>query len=381
MAEPTQALLSPLFGQGHARLPGASKLMGPATAGLWWQTTEHEVVATPLLLRQAANLASDGERVGLLLATEPRFRDRWLAVMAHRLAELGRRDSIEDLCRQIGALGPAAGAVQDRLSRDRVGPTSDATLELSLFGAPADQPAAAPGLLRVLGATSALIEGGQGQAAQILPPVDPRDPSINWIAGRLLQTPNSEVSGGTAVLRGAVRRCPVDSTERMAWALETPWVTLLSVLGFTAEAWAAERQGGLQLELPAQFVQSFAHPTLIEVVVTLADGQEILCGSLGELCLRTLDALGMAIVPTIDAAALDQQLGGVVAELLKAGVWCFRPEGRTRYYIGTDFGYDCYRGAGHRHIFLGADELSHSLREVAVGWAKARSERPNPVPT
>ena len=374
---PSFPALAELFRDGHTRVPDAWKLAGPPRAGLWWRTADQEVVATPLLLRRAAEVENEGERVGLLLATEPRFRDRWLTVMALRLADIGRRDDVAELCRQIDALGSAAAAVHDRIAHDRVAATPDAALELSLFGTPADQPAAAPGLLRVLGTTAALMEGGQGQETEALSPVESRDPGVNWVAGRLLQMPGNQASAGSAVLPGAVRQCPdpADSSARMAWVLETPWVTFFAVLAFTAEAWAAERQGGLQLELPARLVQHFAHPPEIDVVVTLGDGQEILCGTLGELCLRALDALGMAVVPVIDKLALDRVLGTVVAELLRAGIWRFKPEGRTRYCIAEGFGFDCYRGEGHRHIFLGAETLSQALRGVAVTWAKARAEQ------
>ena len=374
---PSFPALAELFHHGHTRVPDAWRITGPAMAGLWWCATDQEVVGTPLLLRRADEVESDGERVGLLLATEPRFRDRWLTVMALRLAEIGRRNDVADLCRQIDALGAAAAAVHDRVACDRIAPTPDAALELSLFGTPADQPAAAPCLLRVLGTTAALMEGGQGQETEALSPVDSSDPGVNWVAGRLLQMPGNQASGGSAVLPGAVRQCPdpADSAARMTWVLETPWVTLLAVLAFTVEAWAAERQGGLQLELPARLVQHFARPPEVDVVVTLADGQEILCGTLGELCLRALDALGMAVVPVIDTLALDRVLGTVVAELLRAGIWRFKPEGRTRYVIADGFGFDCYRGEGHRHIFLGAETLSQALRSVAVTWAKARAEQ------
>ena len=140
---PSFPALAELFHHGHTRVPDAWRITGPAMAGLWWCATDQEVVGTPLLLRRADEVESDGERVGLLLATEPRFRDRWLTVMALRLAEIGRRNDVADLCRQIDALGAAAAAVHDRVACDRIAPTPDAALELSLFGTPADQPAAA----------------------------------------------------------------------------------------------------------------------------------------------------------------------------------------------------------------------------------------------
>lgn len=376
-SRPSVEALAGLFTQGHTQMPDVWDLNGPTRAGLWWRAGSREAVATPLLLRRAAEVPNPGERVGLLLATEPRFRGPWLTLTAARLAELGQREDLAELCRKIDTLGASASALRDRIGNARITPSPHASLELALFGAPADQPAAVPGMLRVLGRTAALVEGDHGAEAPPLDAVHPRDPGVNWVAGRLLQAPGVAASGGTSVLAGAVLPCPApDNPEaRMAWVLETPWVTLLAVLVFTAEAWAAERQGGLQLELPGRHVRHFAAPPEIDVTVTLADEQEFLCGSLAELCLRLLDALGMALVPAIDDATLDSRLGKVVAELFRAGVWRFRPEARSRYLIGDGFGFDCYRGEGHRYIYLGAEGLSQSLRSVAVTWAKARVEQ------
>lgn len=376
-SSPSISALAELFSRGHARVPESWELTGPTGVGFWWRARGQEVVGTPLLLWYAQQVSTEGERVGLLLATEPRYREPWLEVTAVRLADLGRRGELAELCRQIEVLGAAASTLKNRIGGARLTASPYATLELALFGAPADQSAAIPGLLRVLGQTAALVEGGQGIAPQPLWPVDSRDPSINWTRGRLIQGPGVDAPGGSAVLRGAVKPCgnPQDKATRMAWVLETPWVTLLAILAFTAEAWEAERQGGLQLELPARYVYDFVQPSQIEVVVTLADGQEVLCGTLGELCLRVLDALGMAVVPPTDVEELDRQLGYIVPELLRTGVWAFRPEARTRYFIGEAFSFDCYRGEGHRYIYLSAEDLSQTLRDVAVAWAKARVER------
>lgn len=375
MAEPSVAALMSLFTEGTARVPEVWSLTGPERTGLWWRAGQ-EVVGTPLLLRLAARMSGEGERVGLLLATEERFRGPWIDLTAARLVDLGRRGRGDELCRQISELGAAAGVLRKRVAEASMMPTPHTSLELALYGAPADQPASAPKLLRVLGRTAALVEGGQGVEAHPLPLVDPHDPTNNWVAGRLIQAPGGGAPAGTAVLAGAVPGCadPSNGPARMAWVLRTPWATLLSVLAFTAEAWAAERQGGVVLELSNRLVEQVARPPRVDVVVTLLDGQEVLCGTLGELCLRALDALGMAVVPTIDPTDLDRLLGSVVAELLRAGVWRFRADERTRYEIGESFGYDCYRGEGHRHIFLGSETLSQTLRGVAVSWAKTRVE-------
>jgi hypothetical protein len=372
---PSIPTLGRLFAQGSARVLETWQIIGPANAGLWWRLGQ-DVVGAPRLLRLAEDVPADGERVGLLLALDPRFREPWLNVIAARLRELGLRGREEELCRQITALGAASVSLRDRVTTAAVKPSDHAALELALWGAPADQPAAAPALLRVLGQTASLVEGGQATPATPLPEVHRRDPGVNWVAGRLIQMPGTS-GPSRAVLAGRVKPCaaPTDGPTRMAWVLETPWVNLLAVLAFTAEAWAAERQGGLQLELSDRMLEHFASPPRVDVAVTLKDGQEVLCGSLGELCLRVLDALGMAIVPFIDAAALDQRLGPVIGELLRAGVWRFEAEGRSRYQIGTTFGFDCYRGEGHQHIFLGAERLSQTIRSAAVAWAKSRVEQ------
>ncbi len=372
MAEPSLQNLSQLFEQGHARIPESWDLQGPQDTGLWWRSSNSEAIATPELIRLAQTLSSSQERVGLLLATERRFREPWLSLQSARLKGFGERHDWENLCKQITQLGAASPILKEKLPSASLKTTNHATLELGIFGAPADQPAAAPGLLRVLGATAAIIEGKQGKPASALDDVDPHNIEQNWVAGRLLQAPNTEATPHPAVLSGRVEPCTEDS---MRWVLETPWATLLGVLVFTMEAWASERKGGLQLELPEMYVQQYARPPQVQVVVTLADGQEILCGSLGAYCLRVLEALGMALVPSLNAEQLDQHLMDVIARLLQARIWTWKPEARTRYFIGESFGFDCYRGDGHKYIYLGADSLSQTLRSVAVSWAKERVEQ------
>jgi len=161
--------------------------------------------------------------------------------------------------------------------------------------------------------------------------------------------------------------------DRMHWVLHTPWLTLLAVLGFTAEAWAAERRGGVQLELPLAAVQTYGAPSRVDVVVTLPDGQEVLCGSLGELCIRAIDALAMAIVPPTTPAELDLSLTPVIAHLLREGVWTWKPDARPRYVISDDFSRSCYGGLGHRAIYLSGESLSETLRSVCVAWARSKA--------
>jgi hypothetical protein len=371
-ADPSIPVLLVLLRDGSARVPATWKLEGPATVGLWWRVGDtSEVVATPVLVRLARDLPNEAETAGALLATESRFRQVWLSLEAARLSDLGFRDSLAALCEAIELVGAAAATLRDHIPTAQLEPTEFGSLELAVFGAPADQAMAALPLRRAMAATAALVEGGRGAPQAPLPAVPPEDLSVGWCAGRLLQSPRHEASAaGAFVLHGQVSGM---GQERMHWVLQTPWLTLLAVLGFTAEAWAAERRGGVQLELPLAVVQTYGAPSRVDVVVTLPDGQEVVCGSLGELCIRTIDALGMAIVPPTTPAELDLSLTPVITHLLRAGVWTWKPDARPRYVISDDFSRSCYGGLGHRAIYLSGESLSETLRSVCVAWARSKA--------
>lgn len=370
--DPSIPVLLGLLRDGSARVPAAWELEGPATVGLWWRVGDTaDVVATPALVRLARALPNEPEAVGAVLATEPRFRQAWLSLEAARLSDLGSRDSLASLCEAIDLAGAAAATLRDHLPTAQLAPTAFSTVELAVFGAPADQAMAALPLRRALAATAPWVEGGRGAPQAPLPAVPPEDLAVGWCAGRLLQSPRHEPSSaGAFVLHGQVRAMGED---RMHWVLHTPWITLLAVLGFTAEAWAAERRGGVQLELPLAVVQTYGAPSRVDVVVTLPDGQEVLCGSLGELCLRAIDALGMAIVPPTTPAELDMSLTPAIGHLLRAGVWMWKPDARPRYVISDDFSRSCYGGLGHRAIYLSGESLSETLRSVCVAWARSKA--------
>lgn len=380
--EPSVPALISLLHEGRARVPATWALDGPARAGLWWRVPgTSEVVATPALMRLCAGLPTEGEAAGALLATEPRFREPWLTLEAARLLDLGQRGALPALCEAIGLAGVAAGPLRERLTNARLAPTGQGALELAIFGGAADQSMAALSLRRALAATAPRVEGALGAEQAPLLPIAPENPTVSWRAGRLLQAPGAEAgAAGDYVLSGHVAPCEGDP---LRWALETPWATLLAVLVFTAEAWAAERRGGLQLELPLAAVQSFGAPPRVEVVVTLQDGREVLCGSLGELCLRAVDALGMALVPPQEPGDLDLALARVVAQLLRAGVWVWQPDARPRYVISDAFSRACYGGLGHRAVYVHGERLSEVLRAVCVSWAQARAglAAPGPVGT
>ena len=371
-AMPSVAALLDIFMKGYARIPASWKLDAPLECGLWWRPEVGVAVATPALLRLADGVPRGEEPAGILLATQKHFRNPWLNLQAARLAELGHRTEISELCRAIDVLGPAATTLRTRLAFARLEPTGYSALEVTVFGAPADQPAAAPGLLRVLGVTSPIVEGEQGMPVSKLEKMDEKDPRPNWVPNRLLQAPGlNACETSVYVLCGGL---DLSGANRMAWVLSTPWATLLAHLVFMAEAWAAERQGGITLEIPREFIEHFAEPPQVSVVVNLADGREVLCGTLGEFCLRTLDALGMSLVPRLNASQLDLQLAPVIKRLLREGVWAYLSVARPNYTIGDGFSNDCYRGEGHRYIYRAGEKLTDILRSVCISWARSLTE-------
>ena len=273
--------------------------------------------------------------------------------------------------RDFAAMANLPKALRERLARVRLAPTGQGDVELAAFGASADQPMAALPLRRALASTAPLVEGGLAIPQGPLAALNDEDPAVSWCPGRLLQAPGAAPgTAGAFVLSGHLPEC---HGEAMPWVLGTPWVTLLAMLVFTAEAWAAERRGGVQIELPLAAVQTFGAPPRVDVVVTLPDGREVLCGSLGELCLRTVDALGMAVVPPPNVSQLDAALAPVVTALLRVGVWIWQPDARPRYAISDAFSRACYGQAG-TPLRVHGDHLFEALRSTAMAWARSRSD-------
>lgn len=366
---PSVTTLSRLFDKGFTRVPSTWDLRGPALTGLWWEPEEGLAVATPKLLRLRESLPNDAEGVAALLATEARYRKPWLELQAARLRELSAVERRSELMAAIDVLGGASSALTDLVNKAQLRATGEATLELELFGAPADQSIAGPALLRVLGATADLVEGGLGSPASALPECDIDDPRTGWQAGRVIQSPRPKGGGFPWLLPGTVNG---SNEDQLATVLERPWLTLLAVLTFMAEAWAAEHQGGLILELPEEKVEQFAHPPQILVTVELADGVEVVCGTLGEGLSRVIEALSMAVVPAQSSRQLDQSLADIVAVLLRHQVWRYQSETR-HYVIHPSFSSLCYRSRGHRVIYRSGRQLSDVLRAVFTSWARERA--------
>ena len=277
--------------------------------GLWFCTTDGKrCVASAVLAHLAASLPNRDEATAALFACEDRYRASWWPLVAARFRDAGRRRHLPELCMGIDQVGPASAAVRTLLPQAALKATGFGELETLLFGAPADQAVVWPVLLRIMGATAALVEGGQGQPVDLLPAVDFLDPPCCWRRDRILQLPRI-VDDGQADLRFVLNgHCgPLSEKELvpddplgqavMRWVLYRPWVLMLAQVAFVQEAWVAEQiSGRLALELADDQMANPYQPGRVDVVVTTPEGDEILCGTVGDLLRRVLGRLGITLL-------------------------------------------------------------------------------------
>ncbi len=359
--------------------------------GLWFRSADtSRLVASPVLARLADQSLNEQEAVAAVFGCVPEFRSAWLSILAARLKEYGASRNVRELIAAIGKLGRASRAIRKLLPKSRLEATDFNEVELSLFGAPVDQAVAYPRLVRVVSSTAALIEGGQGAAAKPLPDVDPLNPQSCWQQGRLLRLPDLDEPGpkdAHAVLAGTVAPLSEDETTREArlwstvgWVLTRPWAFLLAQVVFTQEAWTAERSGSqLTLELPEDLFNHAHEPWQVLVFVTLASGEEVKCGTLGELAQRIIARLGVTLlVPpgTPRPLDLDARLAPVVNRLLRERVWRIadfsglRP--RRGYLIDEEFSNLCYRAFGNRYFSRLGSPVTAAIRSECERWAEEK---------
>ena len=152
--------------------------------GLWHKNQPaNRAIATTTLVNLAATLPNVAETVAAVFACEPEWRSAWLRIVAARLREAGKRRDAAELCNAIDQLGAASRRVRQLLPDASLQPTGHQDLEIALFGAAAEQAVIWPKLLRVIGATADLVEGGQGRPAAAIPVVAPLDPKQSWRIG------------------------------------------------------------------------------------------------------------------------------------------------------------------------------------------------------
>ena len=329
------------------------------------------------------------ETVAAVFACEPELRSAWLRIVVARLREAGKRRDAAELCSIIDQLGVASRQVRQLLSDASLQPTGHQDLEIALFGAAAEQAVIWPKLLRVLGATADLVEGALGQPAAAIPAVEPLDPKRSWCSGRIMQLPVLKdadptevifVLAGSCALLPKAERVPDDSPSQavMRWVLYRPWVMLLAQIVFTQEAWEAEQiSGRLALELAEDQLANPYEPSRVDVVVTTADGDEILCGTLGELLHRVLARLDVTLLAwPEEGQRLDERLARVIHLLLEQKVWRFEPHGagsrRPGYVIDDDFSTSCYRAFGSKYFYRGGSLLTNAIRLTGEQWVREK---------
>lgn len=375
---------------GEADGRALSALTEPLRLGLWsLDPATDRAMARSELVHLAARLPNAEETVAAVFACQPELRTAWLRIVAARLREAGKRRDAAELCRAIETLREASRRIRDELPHCSLQATGHATLETALFAAPAEQAVVWPKLLRVIGATAEIIEGQRGQAVTALPTIEPLDPKRTWCNGRLLQLPvvyGTEPQELTFVLNG---NCgPLSAAEHvdgdiesqavMRWVLYRPWVTLLAQVAFVQEAWEAEQiSGRLTLELAEDQLANPYEPSRVDVVVTTPDGDEILCGTLGDLVRRVLARLDVTLLARPeDAAQFDQQLAPVVRLLLEQKIWRFELGAgggrRPGFVIDDEFSTSCYRAFGSKYFYRLGSVLTAVIRSTCEQWAREK---------
>lgn len=365
-----------LFAQGEAPSSLLQPLNGPDASGLWTQRGDI-AVATPSIMALADRLPSPAEAVPALFSLMPEVRQAWLRVMRARLVEVSDWGDVASLADAVTSAGSAAAELV-AVTAPSLAPTPYADLERATLPAPAHEAAAAPVLLRVLAATAALRGGAH--ASPVLAEIAAEDPSTGWRTGRLLRLPaGSDTASSTAVLSGALDGRGEDG-DAMRWVLSNPWAFLLAQMVFTKEAWEAERvSGGVAFELEPAHVSLFQTPPRVEVAVTLPSGEEIRCGSLGELVQRVLEQLGVTVLAhRVTAGLLDDRLASVVEAVQLRDVWRFEHGSGARrpaYVIHPSFSDACYRALGSRAFYRLGAPVTAAIRRTAEAWARERIAR------
>lgn len=365
-----------LLAQGEAPSSSLRALEAVSTAGLWSEHGE-VTVASPAMVALMDRLPNPGEALPAMLSLVPEVRETWLRVVRARLAEMGDRGDVAALTEAI----THAGALASELVCVQVSslvPTPFGELERLVLPAAAHEAPASPILLRALAATAAQTRSVPPTRGS-LPVITWDDPSTAWRPGRLLRLPSPDDVPSAVVLSGAIDDRTGDG-DTMRWALQRPWAFLLGQMVFTQEAWGAERiSGRLAFELEQANVPMFQRPPRVDVVVTLPTGEEVRCGSLGELALQTLAQLGVTLVAhRLSAAELDARLAVVIEGLIRREVWRFdhgTGGRRPGYTIHPSFSDACYRALGSRAFYRLGSPVTAAIRRVAETWARERVAR------
>lgn len=371
-----------LLEQGESPSSAVRALEALRAARLWSERSD-ALAASPAIVALADRLPNPDEAVPAVFSLMPEVREAWLRVVRARLTEMGERGDVAALTEAVATAGALASELMN-VKAPTLAPTAFGELERTVLPVAAHEAAAFPVLLRVLAATAAMPTTSQITAS--LPDIAFDDPSTAWRFGRLLRLPTlTEAAPTTSVLTGALEGRS-DDGDAMRWSLHHPWAFLLAQMTFTKEAWEAERvSGGIAFELEPAHLSLFQSPPRVEVVVTLPSGEEIRCGSLGELTQRTLAHLGVTVLGhRVTPTMLDDRLALVIDALQQRDVWRFEHGAGARrpaYTIHPSFSDACYRALGSRAFYRLGSSVTAAIRRAAESWARERIARSNAGPS
>ena len=386
----TMASVRELITIGEAVVGTVSTLAEPMQLGLWSQdSSTGRIMARTGLVQLAARLPNFDESVAAPFACQSKLRFSWFRIVAARLREAGKRRDTDELCNAIELLGEASRMIREAVPNVSLQPSGHQLVEIALFGASAEQAVVWPKLLRVIGATTELVEGKLGHPLVALPTVAPLDPKRTWCNGRLLQLPIVDritthelkfvLDGNCGPLSAAEAVADdIESQAVMRWVLYRPWIMLLAQVVFVQEAWEAEQiSGRLTLELGEDQLANPYEPSRVDVVVTTPDGDEILCGTLGDMVRRVLARLDVTLLARPeDAAQLDQRLAQVVHLLLEKKIWRFEAGAsggrRPGFVIDDEFSTSCYRVFGSKYFYRLGSVLTAAIRSTCEQWAREK---------
>lgn len=348
VADPEQTLAEILTGVAHSSSSG-------------W-------VLSHKLLSQRQGLSNNQELVLALLGLVPSVRHAWLVIMAARCKEAGQMADRTILVELVTQLQGVAAWVEAALPEAQLVASPTAAIERELLGVSIEQAAATPMLARIL-AVSFALQQARAETLPIMPMIDASGVQAdrNWISGRLLALPGVAADPGHVLVgsTGSASHAAV-----MSRVLSSPWALLLTMVVYAQYNWAAEARGGLLLELPAG--QNAYQPGQIVVLVQGPEGDETLCGTLGQLVLLTLKHLGVHCFPAQpDAVALDALLASIIGQCLTQAVWRYQDgaSGQNgQYLIHPHFADACFRLPGSKVFNRTGRLLWQSIRIVAEQW-------------
>lgn len=343
------------------------------------------IALSQTLLERRARLSSAGEWKLALLSLDEKWRNPWLHLFAARCLQAGSM-SAEDpwvlghLITEIGLAAqwilPVVQSTEDKY----ITPSPLQEMELELLGHSLHENAAIPMLTRILNTGFVLYqEQSRELPVSTLLWVDGSGQEVdrNWCTGRLLALPGqvpSKEGANQVLLTEMPQNQGAGHGQISAWLGSNPWALLLALMVFIQDAWSAEHQGGLVLELPAG--HDAYRPSGIEILIQGSEEEEVHCGTLGEFLIKLLFQLGIGFYPhTPSPAELNSLVSGLVGELLRRNVWQFQEDSRGpagHYSIHPEFCDACYSLPLSKSFGRKSKKMKQAIRSCAQGWRGSR---------